>query len=236
MKNKDLFIEGKSITDKYIKEYNYPFEEGMTSFYLEIFSKSTQMKIEDISGGELDCLNYFHDFTKLNSSELIKFDCSKELNKSSKILISFKYSGKMESERHFRFRLLSTNISDNLVYLKESEESICDPKYGDKYCLFFFNLPKNILKGDIVSIYGYYEEIPKNLILFAKQIYIRNELTKRDFDQLKEEYNNNINEKNLDYLELEIIPKYYKLSYNNYIIGLHYGEYKENKKKIFHLI
>lgn len=215
-----------------ILQYNYTFEEEISSFYLEIFSKNTQIKIEDISDGQSVCSNFINDFTKLNSSELIKFNCPTKLSNNSTILISFRYSGKIESERHLRFRLLPNNIGDNIVYLKESEESICDPNYGEKYCFFYFNLPKNILKGDIVSIYGYYEDIPKNLNLYSKQISIKDELTIKNFEQLKEEYNN-LKEKNLDYLELEIISKYFKLSYNNYIIGLFETDGKSKIRMVY---
>ena len=219
-----------------ILQYNYTFEEEINSFYLEIFSKNTQIKIEFISKNNIKCSNFFKDFTKLNSSELIKFNCSTKLNNTSTILITFKYSGNMESERHFSFRLLPINIYGNIIYLKESEEAICDPKYRNKYCLFYFNLPENILKGDTVSIYGYYEEIPKNLILFAKQISIRNDLKADDFDDLKEDYEkNSIKGKKLDYLELEIVHKNYKLSYNNYIIGLFETDGKSKIRMVYTL-
>ena len=108
---------------------------------MKYFQKIHKLKLNLFQKNNIKCSNFFKDFTKLNSSELIKFNCSTQLNNTSTILITFKYSGNMESERHFSFRLLPINIYGNIIYLKESEEAICDPKYRDKYCLFYFNLP-----------------------------------------------------------------------------------------------
>ena len=221
-KNKELeiianeTIHGYFSEDENILNYIYSFEDKVTSFNLEIFSSNLKIKIIDISGN--NCWDFPEDFQDLKATELRNYtikDPNLTTLEQRKIRISFNYSGISEPMRHFRFRLLPIYYQgNNLIYLNEGDEAICNPKFGNHYCYFFFPLPVSLIKNDKIAINGYYENsLGANIPLFGKQISLRKELTLSNFEDLK---NNKI--KDFNYMEYQITANYSVNNYN-YFIG-----------------
>ena len=209
-------IHGYFSEDENILNYIYSFEDKVTSFYLEIFSSNLKIKIQDKSGD--NCWGFPKDFQDLKATELKNYtikDPNLTTLEQRKIRISFKYSGKSEPTRHFRFRLLPIYYKgNNLIYLNEGDEAICNPKFGNKYCYFFFPLPVILIKKDKIAINGYYENsLEAKIPLFGKQISLRKELTLSNFEDLKKNEPRDFN-----YMEHQITANYSVNNYN-YFIG-----------------
>ena len=208
-------IHGYFSGDEDILNYTYSFEDNVTSFYLEIFSSDLKLKIEDLSG---NCCDFPKDFQDLKATELKKYtveDSNITTLARRKIKISFQYSGISEPRRHFRFRLLPIYYQGiNIIYLNEGHEAICNPKFVGQYCYFFFPLPISLIKKDKIAINGYYENnLGANIPIYGKQISLRKELTRTNFEDFGD-----YKIKGNNYIEYEITANYSVNNYN-YFIG-----------------
>lgn len=204
--------------NNYLK-YEYTFEDNITAFNLEIFSKSTTIKIEDITGDNINCCNFNRERIYLKSSELFKFKVENpklQTLKNRKILITFHFYGKVESHRHLRFRLLPIYYLDNIIYLNQGEEAICKPTSENKICYFYFKIPNGV-NEEKVAIYGYFEKLySKKLPLYANLLEKEN-LEIEDFTNLYKKENKKTykSEGHLSFIKIES----FYIKPNSYIIG-----------------
>ena len=209
--------------EKYLN-YEYTFEENITSFNLEIFTSFSSFKIKDITGDNQNCCNFSSDFKTVIQNELIYYVINNNTNLKSlykrKILITFSYAGKSENNRFIRFRILPIYFLPNIIYLNQGEEAICLPNKENKICYFYFKVPIGYNREGI-TVYGYYERIYSKVLPLYIKLIEKNKIVVQDFIDFYNNKDSNIRDKIensneiLSYVYFENLD----ISPDNYIIG-----------------
>jgi len=169
--------------EKYLN-YAYTFEENITSFNLEIFTKCSSFRIKDITGDNQTCCNFSTNFKQVIQNEIINYEINNNTNIKSlykrKILITFNYAEKSENDRFIRFRVLPIYFLPNIIYLNQGEEAICHPNKDNKICYFYFKVPIGYNREKI-AVYGFYERIYSKVLPLYIKVIQKDKITTQDF-------------------------------------------------------
>ena len=168
--------------EKYLN-YVYTFEENVTSFNLEIFTKISSYKIKDITGDNQTCCNFSSNASQVIQNELINYPVNNINLKSlykRKILITFTYDWNSENTRYIRFRILPTYFLPNIIYLNQGEEAICYPNKDNKICYFYFKVPIGYNREKI-AVYGFYERMYSKILPLYIKVLNKDKISIQDF-------------------------------------------------------
>ena len=209
--------------EKYLN-YEYTFEENVTSFNLEIFTKLSSFKIKDITRDNQNCCNFSSDFKQVIQNELVNYVINNNTNLKSlykrKILITFKYAGKSENNRFIRFRILPIYFLPNIIYLNQGEEAICHPNKENKICYFYFKVPIGYNR-ERITVYGYYERIYSKILPLYIKLIEKDKIDAQDFIDFYNNKDNSIRDKieNSNEILSYVYWENYDISPDNYMIG-----------------
>lgn len=209
--------------EKYLN-YEYTFEENITSFNLEIFAKLSSFKIKDITGDNQICCNFSSNYKNVIQNELINYEINNNTNLKSlykrKILIIFAYAGKSENNRYIRFRILPIYFLPNIIYLNQGEEAICYPNKENKICYFYFKVPIGYNR-ERITVYGYYERIYSKILPVYLKLIEKNKITIQDFFDFYKDKDNKSKDKieNSNEILSYVYIENYDFGPDNYIIG-----------------